>query len=44
MPRRSKACRDELEEVLEEWTLLSVSKNLPLPVIDSIDLVVKKVS
>jgi predicted RNase H-like HicB family nuclease len=37
-------CRDELEEVLEEWILLSISKNLPLPVIDNIDLAVKKVS
>ena len=25
------ACRDELEEVLEEWMLLRVSKNLDLP-------------
>ena len=27
------ACRDELREVLEGWILLSISKNLPLPVI-----------
>lgn len=27
-------CRDELEEVLEEWVLFRVYKNLPLPVID----------
>ena len=26
------ACRDELAEVLEEWILFRVSKNLPLPV------------
>jgi predicted RNase H-like HicB family nuclease len=38
------ACRDELEEVLEEWILLSVSKNLPLPVVDNIELTFKKVS
>lgn len=25
------ACRDELEEVLEDWILVRVSKNLPLP-------------
>ena len=25
------ACRDELEEVLEEWILLRVSQHLPLP-------------
>jgi predicted RNase H-like HicB family nuclease len=26
------ACRDELEEVLEEWILLRVSRQLDLPV------------
>ena len=25
-------CREELEEVLEEWLLFRVSKDLPLPV------------
>ena len=25
------ACRDELEEVLEEWVLFRVSRNLELP-------------
>ena len=33
------ACREELEEVLEEWILLRVSRHLPLPVVDEIDLV-----
>lgn len=28
------ACREELEEVLEEWILLRVSRNLSLPVVD----------
>ena len=28
------ACRDELEEVLEEWLLFRVSKNLSLPFAD----------
>jgi len=28
------ACRRELREVLEEWVLLRVAKNLPLPSID----------
>lgn len=27
------ACREELEEVLEEWILLRVSRNLSLPVV-----------
>lgn len=35
-------CRDELEEVLEEWVLLRVSMNLPLPVIDGIKLAIMK--
>ena len=35
-------CRDELEEVLEEWVLFSLYRNLPLPVIDGIELAVKE--
>lgn len=38
------ACRDELEEVLEEWILLRVSRNLPLPVIEGIELTIKEVA
>jgi predicted RNase H-like HicB family nuclease len=38
------ACREELEEVLEEWLLLRVSKNLPLPVVDGIELAIKEVA
>ena len=38
------ACRDELEEVLEEWILFRVSRNLPLPVVDGIELTTKKSS
>ncbi len=36
------ACRDELEEVLEEWIILRLSRNLPLPVIDGKDLSIRK--
>ena len=36
------ACRDELEEVLEEWVLFRVHRNLPLPVIDGVELAVKE--
>jgi predicted RNase H-like HicB family nuclease len=32
------ACRDELEEVLEEWILFRVSRSLPLPIVDGIEL------
>jgi len=37
------ACREELEEVLEEWILFRVSRNLPLPVVDGIELAIKEV-
>jgi predicted RNase H-like HicB family nuclease len=35
-------CREELEEVLEEWILMRVSRNLPLPVVEGIELVIKE--
>ena len=38
------ACRDELEEVLEDWILFRVSRSLPLPVVDGIELVIKEVA
>ena len=31
-------CREELEEVLEDWILLGVSLNHDLPVVDSVEL------
>ena len=31
-------CRTELEEVLEEWLLFSISRNLDVPVVDGVDL------
>lgn len=37
-------CRDELEEVLEEWILLRISRNLPLPVIEGLELTIKEVA
>ncbi len=36
------ACRDELEEVLEEWILFRVSRNLSLPQVDGIELKIKE--
>jgi predicted RNase H-like HicB family nuclease len=36
-------CREELEEVLEEWVLFRVSRNLDLPTVDGIQLQVRKV-
>jgi predicted RNase H-like HicB family nuclease len=37
-------CRTQLQEVLEEWILIKVSKNLPLPNIDGIDLKITRVA
>ncbi len=37
-------CREELEEVLEEWIFLRVSRNLALPVVDGIELSIKEVA
>ncbi len=36
------ACRDELQEVLEEWVILGLQMGHPLPVIGNIDLSFKK--
>ena len=38
------ACREELAEVLEEWVLFRISRNLPLPVVDGIELGVREVA
>ena len=38
------ACREELAEVLEEWVLFRVSRNLPLPVVDGIELKIREVA
>ena len=35
-------CRGELAEVLEDWLLFRIYKNLPLPKMDGIELTVKK--
>jgi len=35
-------CRNELEEVLEEWILFRVYKNLEIPKIDKIGIRIKK--
>ena len=37
-------CREELREVLEEWVLLRVHRNLPVPAIDGIDLAIQEVA
>ncbi len=37
-------CREELREVLDEWILLRLHKNLPLPHIDGVEIVIKEVA
>ena len=37
------ACREELQEILEEWMLLRVSLHLSLPVIDDIEIKIVQV-
>lgn len=37
-------CREQLREVLEEWVLLRVHRDLPLPTIDGIELAIKEVA
>ncbi|HZS91641.1 MAG TPA: hypothetical protein VFE42_29650 [Chloroflexota bacterium] len=37
------ACRDELAEVLEEWIVLSLARNLPIPELDGITLSMQQV-
>jgi predicted RNase H-like HicB family nuclease len=37
-------CRKELMEVLEDWILFRIYKNLSLPIIDGLELSVKEVA
>lgn len=37
-------CREELEEILEEWLLLRISKNLSLPTVGGLELSIKDVA
>jgi predicted RNase H-like HicB family nuclease len=37
-------CREQLEEVLEEWIFLRISKSFSLPVVDGIELKIKEVA
>ena len=38
------ACREELREVMEEWVLFRIHKNLLLPLIDGIALLIREVA
>ena len=34
------SCRDELQSALEDWIIFSLSRGLPVPIIDGIDLAI----
>ncbi len=36
------ACREELASTLEDWLLFRISRHLPIPVIDGMDLAVRE--
>jgi predicted RNase H-like HicB family nuclease len=38
------SCREQLEEVLEEWLLFRISRNLELPTFDGLKIEIKKVA
>jgi predicted RNase H-like HicB family nuclease len=38
------ACREQLAEVLEDWLLLRVSRNLDLPIIDGAEIRLREVA
>ncbi len=37
-------CREELRQSLEDWMLFRISKQLPLPVVDGLELAVKEIA
>jgi predicted RNase H-like HicB family nuclease len=37
-------CRGELADILEEWMLFRLSRNLPLPAVSGIELAVREVA
>ena len=37
-------CRDELEEVLEEWLFFRISRSLPIPTINDMKLKINKIA
>ena len=37
-------CREQLEEVLEDWIFLRIHRSLPLPVIDGMEMSIREVA
>jgi predicted RNase H-like HicB family nuclease len=42
--RSLEECRDQLAEVLEEWVLFRVHRNLSLPIIDGVEMTIREVA
>jgi len=38
------ACHDQLAEVLEDWVLLRVSRNLKLPIVDGAEIRLREIA
>ena len=38
------ACREELESTLEDWLLFRISRQLPIPTVEGVDLAIREVS
>jgi len=38
------ACREQLAEVLEEWIIIGVAQHAPLPIVEGLDLAIKRVA
>lgn len=38
------SCREELEQVLQDWLMLSLARSLPIPPIEGIDLTIREVA
>lgn len=38
------SCREELEQVLQDWLMLSLARSMPIPPIDGIDLTIREVA
>ncbi len=43
-PATLEDCREQLREVLDEWILFRVHRNLSLPVVDGIEVAIKEVA
>jgi predicted RNase H-like HicB family nuclease len=37
------ACREELASTLEDWLLFRISRHLPIPVLEGLDLAVREI-